>query len=337
MFFRLKTEASILASTNIEQHLEAVEQIFQKILPTDIPLLKKVQDYIFTQKGKRFRPILVLLTAHAFQKKMDKHQVRFPQNTYSIAAILEIIHTASLLHDDVVDQAEIRRKTPTVNALFGNEASILVGDYLLSLSLTLLTHLEDLEMVKIVLFALQEMSKGEITQMETDFEKTKMEDYYQIVRRKTACLMAVAVQLGGRSMQIASDLEPKLYSIGEAIGMAFQIGDDVLDYDLKNEQSGKKHGTDFRERKITLPLLHLYEQASVKRKQELRFLFQKPPEEHELKKVYEWMQEANSLPFALQKAEFFLQKAKAEMLNFGPAADFGALVSVCAFLLDRKN
>ena len=238
----------------IQKDLQKVEDLVLANLETDIPLLTEVGQYILNSGGKRVRPALLLLSAGMIGE--------ITEQTRHAANIIEYIHTATLLHDDVVDNAEIRRAKKSARSIWGNEASVLVGDYLFTVSFKYLSAFRNHAVVESLSNATTQMARGEILQLTRSNETATESDYLEIVFYKTASLMASAMEIGAVLSGCKKDRQKTLYECGTNIGIAFQLIDDALDYDLGNSKMGKSIGTDLKERKITLPLSHLLQNAS---------------------------------------------------------------------------
>ncbi|MDT8446169.1 MAG: polyprenyl synthetase family protein [bacterium] len=233
----------------IQAELQQVETLVMANLETDIPLLTEVGQYILKAGGKRVRPAMLLFAAGSLGE--------INQGCFEAANIIEYIHTATLLHDDVVDNADLRRSKQSARSIWGNEASVLVGDYLFTVSFRELAKLDRMELVHSLSRSTTLMAKGEILQLIRSNDSATEADYLEIVLHKTATLMGCAMEMGallaGGSPEQAADY----YEIGKNIGMAFQIIDDALDYRMDATDLGKDQGMDLKERKITLPLSHL--------------------------------------------------------------------------------
>ena len=224
------------------------EDKFKKSLSSNIILLDKIMHYIIKRKGKQMRPMFVFLTAKLFNK--------FNEKTYRAASMIELLHTATLVHDDVIDEANFRRGVFSINALWKNKVAVLVGDFLLSRGLLLAVKNKEYELLEIMSATVQDMSEGELLQI----EKTRKLDitesvYYEIIRKKTASLIAACCSSGANSVEESNIMIEKMRVFGETAGIAFQIKDDLFDYS-KNTLIGKSTGIDIREQKMTLPLIY---------------------------------------------------------------------------------
>ncbi len=244
----------------VEAELDIFEKKFKQAMKSKVPLLDRVTYYIVQRKGKQLRPMFVLLCAKLFGNISDK--------TYNAAALVELLHTATLVHDDVVDNSYYRRGFFSVNALWKNKIAVLVGDFLLSKGLLLSIDNNHFDLLKIMSEAVREMSEGELLQMEKARKlDIKEEVYFEIIRQKTATLIASACACGAASVINDKDTIEKVRLFGEKIGIAFQIKDDLFDYG--NHEIGKPKGIDIKERKMTLPLIYALNKASNSEKRRI--------------------------------------------------------------------
>ena len=233
----------------VKDHIREFEKYFRASMRSNVPLLDRITRYIVKRKGKQMRPLFVFLAAEIAGGVND--------STYRGACLVELLHTATLVHDDVVDDSNERRGFFSINALWKNKISVLVGDYLLSKGLLLSLDNDDFELLKIVSNATREMSEGELLQIEKARKLDIEEDiYYQIIRKKTASLIASCCACGAYSSSADKEMTEKMREFGEKVGMAFQIKDDLFDYQKANN-TGKPSGIDIRDKKMTLPLIYL--------------------------------------------------------------------------------
>lgn len=236
----------IQAPIRIEMNL--FEDKFKKSLSSNIVLLDKIMHYIIKRKGKQMRPMFVFLTAKLFNK--------FNEKTYRAASMIELLHTATLVHDDVIDEANFRRGVFSINALWKNKVAVLVGDFLLSKGLLLAVKNKEYELLEIMSATVQDMSEGELLQIEKARKLDITESvYYEIIRKKTASLIAACCSSGANSVEESNIIIEKMRVFGEKAGIAFQIKDDLFDY-TKSTLIGKSTGIDIREQKMTLPLIY---------------------------------------------------------------------------------
>lgn len=245
----------------IGKELQDFEGKFADAVKSDVPLLDRIMHYIVKRKGKQIRPMFVILSARLFADNIN-------ENTYRAAALVELLHTATLVHDDVVDDSLERRGFFSVNALWKNKIAVLVGDYLLTKGLLLSLDNEEYRALQILSVAIKEMSEGELLQMEKTRKLDIQEDiYFDIIRRKTASLLAAACSAGAWSTSRSTDAADKMRLFGEKIGVAFQIKDDLFDYGAAN--IGKPTGIDIREKKMTLPLIYTLQHSSAETKRQI--------------------------------------------------------------------
>ena len=233
----------------IYEEMELFEKKFSKSMSSHVSLLNRITHFIVNRKGKQMRPMFVFLVA----KMMNNGRVN--ERSFRGAAVIELIHTATLVHDDVVDDSNERRGFFSINALWKNKIAVLVGDYLLSKGLLLSIENEDFDLLKIISIAVREMSQGELMQIEKARDLNITEDiYYDIIRQKTATLLAACCAMGAKSVLATDEEVKKMYSFGELLGMAFQIKDDLFDY--SEGKIGKPTGIDIKDQKMTLPMIH---------------------------------------------------------------------------------
>jgi octaprenyl-diphosphate synthase len=233
----------------IYEEMELFEKKFSKSMSSHVSLLNRITHFIVNRKGKQMRPMFVFLVA----KMMGNGRVN--ERSFRGAAVIELIHTATLVHDDVVDDSNERRGFFSINALWKNKIAVLVGDYLLSKGLLLSIENEDFDLLKIISIAVREMSQGELMQIEKARDLGITEDiYYDIIRQKTATLLAACCAMGAKSVLATDEEVKKMYSFGELLGMAFQIKDDLFDY--SEGKIGKPTGIDIKDQKMTLPMIH---------------------------------------------------------------------------------
>jgi octaprenyl-diphosphate synthase len=238
----------------ISKELRDFEIKFADSVKSHVPLLDRIMHYIVKRKGKQIRPMFVFLSAKLFSNDIQ-------ESTYRAAALVELLHTATLVHDDVVDDANERRGFFSINALWKNKIAVLVGDYLLSKGLLLSLNNNDFRSLQILSEAVKEMSEGELLQIEKTRKLNIKEDiYFEIIRRKTASLLASACAAGAWSSTNNEEITEKMRLFGEKVGVAFQIKDDLFDYG--SEKIGKPTGIDIREKKLTLPLIYTLEHAT---------------------------------------------------------------------------
>ncbi len=254
----------ILAIQNLMNHdMQAVNAMIHKRLHSEVELVNSVGHYIVNSGGKRLRPMLVLLSASAFNYQGNDH--------IKLAAIIEFIHTATLLHDDVVDASELRRGEQTANSIWGNEASVLVGDFLYSRSFQLMAELNNMRVMEILSTATNIIAEGEVLQLLNCYEPNTTEtDYLRVIRSKTAKLFEAGAQLGAVITDQSASNEQAIAKYGMHLGTAFQLIDDVLDYSSKTEEIGKNIGDDLAEGKPTLPVIYALKHGTAEQQEVLR-------------------------------------------------------------------
>ena len=242
----------------IDENIDFFEKKFKKSMQSSVPLLDIITRYIIKRKGKQIRPMFVFLSAKICGEIND--------TTYRAASLIELLHTATLVHDDVVDDSNERRGFFSINALWKNKIAVLVGDFLLAKGLLLAVENNDFQFLKIVSNAVKEMSEGELLQIEKARHlDIKEEIYYEIIRKKTASLIASCCACGAASTNNNEDVIKKMHQFGEYIGIAFQIKDDLFDYE-KSRETGKPNGIDIKEQKMTLPLIYMLNNANYQEK-----------------------------------------------------------------------
>ena len=315
----------------IQVEMELFEKKFYESMTSKVALLNRITYYIVNRKGKQMRPMFVFLTA----KMLSDGSVN--ERTYRGASVIELIHTATLVHDDVVDDSNRRRGFFSINALWKNKIAVLVGDYLLSKGLLLSIDNGDFDLLRIISVAVREMSEGELLQIEKARRLDIVEDvYYEIIRKKTATLIAACCALGAKSV-IDDDLQVEnMRKFGELIGMAFQIKDDLFDY--TDDAIGKPTGIDIKEQKMTLPLIHaLNNCTSSEKKWCINSIKNYNKDKKRVKEVIQFVKDKNGLHFAEQKMVQFQQEAFQILENF-PISDYkAALILMVNYVIERKK
>ena len=300
-------------------------------MTSKVALLNRITYFIVNRKGKQMRPMFVFLTA----KMLSDGNVN--ERTYRGASVIELIHTATLVHDDVVDDSNRRRGFFSVNALWKNKIAVLVGDYLLSKGLLLSIDYGDFDLLKIISVAVREMSEGELLQIEKARRLDITEDiYYEIIRKKTATLIAACCALGAKSVNDDEVKVENMRLFGELIGMAFQIKDDLFDY--TDEAIGKPTGIDIKEQKMTLPLIHVLNNCTDKEKSWLiNSVKNHNKDKKRVKAVINFVKNHNGLTYAEAKMSEFQQQALLLLDNF-PASEYkDALILMVNYVIERKK
>ena len=316
----------------IKAEMELFEKKFHKSMATKVALLNRITYYIVNRKGKQMRPMFVFLVA-----KMV-HDGTVNERTYRGASVIELIHTATLVHDDVVDDSNKRRGFFSLNALWKNKIAVLVGDYLLSKGLLLSIDNGDFDLLRIISVAVREMSEGELLQIEKARRLDITEEvYYEIIRQKTATLIAACCALGAASVQPEETLLiEKMRKFGEVIGMAFQIKDDLFDY--TDGPIGKPTGIDIKEQKMTLPLIYALNTATKeKRKWLINSVKNHNEDKRRVKEVIDYVKEAGGLTYATDKMIAYQQEALQLVADFPSSPYKEALITMVNYVIERKK
>jgi octaprenyl-diphosphate synthase len=288
----------------VETEMAEFERYFSKTMRSDIPLLNIILNYILRRKGKQMRPLLVFLTARLNGKIVE--------STYIAATCIELLHTASLVHDDVVDDAHERRGSLSINALWNSKIAVLLGDYLLSSGMHICVEKSRYDMLEIISEAVKSMAEGELLQLQKARKlNIKEEDYYKIIISKTAALLSACTACGARSVSEDPETIQLMKDLGENIGIAFQIRDDILDYEGTGI-TGKTVGNDIKEKKITLPLIYALEQsANSKKRHIINIVRNKKKTKAEINEVIGFVMDYGGLEYAELKMNQYRDKALA--------------------------
>jgi octaprenyl-diphosphate synthase len=321
----------------IQAELELFEQQFRQSMKTKVPLLDTIMTYIVKRKGKQIRPIFVLYSASVFGKINEK--------TFRGASMVELLHTATLVHDDVVDESYKRRGFFSINALWKNKIAVLVGDFLLSRGLLLAVKNKDFDLLEIISTAVQDMSEGELLQLErARFMNATEEVYFEIIRKKTASLIASCCQIGAASTTSNPDFIEKMRLFGENIGLAFQIRDDLFDFG--ENKSGKPAGLDIKEKKLTLPIIYALKNAPTDQAKKIRKIIKSSiPDAQKMQLVVNFIRTFGGIEYATNKMNELRQTAfdiledirsnTAKLNNNNNELD--QLVHLVNFVIDRNS
>ena len=314
----------------VEKDMDAFEAYFNKNMRSEIPLLKIVLNYILRRKGKQMRPLLVFLSAALNGEICEA--------TYVAATLIELLHTASLVHDDVVDDAQERRGALSVNALWNSKIAVLVGDYMLARGLQVCIDKNRYDMLEIVSDAVKSMSEGELLQIQKARKlNIKEEDYYKIIGMKTAAIIAACTACGARSVTNDTDIITTMKDLGENIGIAFQIRDDILDYE-GNGLTGKAPGNDIKERKITLPLIYALEQsANSKKRHILSIVRDKKKSKAEIAEVIDFVSENGGIQYAEMRMNQYRNKALAILDSYSDSEVKDSMKEFAFFTTSRNK
>lgn len=315
----------------IGHEMELFEKKFSLFMSSRVALLNKITHFIVNRKGKQMRPMFVFLVA----KMVSEGEVN--DRTYRGASVIELIHTATLVHDDVVDDSNQRRGFFSINALWKNKIAVLVGDYLLSKGLLLSIDNEDFDLLKIISVAVREMSEGELLQIEKARRLDITENiYYDIIRQKTATLIAACCSLGAAAVKPKSKDVEDMRRFGELIGMAFQIKDDLFDYG--QQKIGKPTGIDIKEQKMTLPLIYALNTASLKEKKwVINSVKNHNKNTKRVKEVITFVKDSGGLEYAEQKMHAYKNEAL-QYLDQYPDSEYKAsLLLMVDYVINREK
>lgn len=313
----------------INADMDAVNAVIRRQLYSDVPLVNQIAEYIISAGGKRIRPVLVLLVANAFGYHGTHH--------HDLAAVVEFIHTATLLHDDVVDESSLRRGRETANALFGNAASVLVGDFVYSRAFQMMVAVGNMRVMQILADATNVIAEGEVLQLLNMHDPDVTEErYLQVIRSKTAKLFEAAAQLGALIAGASDASIEAAAEYGRSLGTAFQLIDDVLDYSGNAADIGKNVGDDLREGKPTLPLIYLMQHGTTKQRELVRACIENGDEQH-FDEILAAITGSGALDYTKREAEKAAQRA-ANSISAMPNSHFkDSLIQLCAFAVDRNH
>jgi len=312
-----------------EPDLRQVEEHLGKCLHSEVPFIPQVVNHLITSGGKRFRPLMLLASADLCGYRGERR--------YPLSAVIEYIHTATLLHDDVVDGAATRRGKPSANHVWGNAAVVLVGDFLYSRSFTLMTRDGDLAIIKLISETTNTMAEGEVFQLLKcgDVGITE-EDYFTLIEKKTAVLIAAACAVGALTAGAAPDRVEALRAFGHAMGLAFQLTDDTLDYVAAEKEFGKAVGMDIKEGKITLPLIRTLARCSAGEKETIRGIVErKQATEEDIRTVFGLIGRYDGIPYALDRARRIIAEGKARLAPFEDGEAKASLLAMADFIAER--
>ena len=313
----------------IGDDLKSVERQFKKDLESDVPLIRKVGEYVLSSGGKRIRPALLLLAARLMNYKGERH--------VPLASVVEFIHTATLLHDDVVDSANMRRGLASANTLWGNEASVLVGDFLFSKSFSLMVANGDLNILRVLADATTQIAEGEVLQLicTSDVDITE-ERFIKVVVCKTAVLLAAACQAGAILGNASPEQEAALAAFGMDLGIAFQLMDDTLDYVADEKEFGKNIGHDLEEGKITLPLIEALRLCSEDEREIIsEIVIKEELDRDDFDQVFEIVTRFGGIEYTINKARNYITSAKLHLEIFDDSPIRAALYKLADYVVTR--
>ena len=313
----------------IQEEMVEFEKRFYEAMKTRVPLINRVMNYIVRNKGKQMRPMFVFLTAGTCAKINDK--------THRGASLVELLHTATLIHDDVVDDAFERRGLLSINALWKNKIAVLVGDYLLSRGLLLSLTNEDFRLLQISSEAVRRMSEGELLQIEKSRSMDIGEEtYYEIIGMKTASLIASCCSIGAASVGASDETIEKMRVFGEKIGMAFQIKDDLFDYG--DDKIGKPKGTDIKERKLTLPLIHALSNVEPKEQRRIKRVIEKRGNKQKgIREIVEFVKTHGGIDYARKQMFTYQEEAFNILDELGAGTYEHSLKNLVRYTTERRK
>jgi len=309
--------------------IDAVATDLRKIIAADFPLIQEVNGHLLQMKGKMLRPTLLLLANQAAAAEDPRCN--------RLAAVIELIHLATLVHDDSVDHSALRRGMPTINSLFSHQVSVIMGDYLYSRAIIELVRLEDVDPLRVLARVTNEMTIGEMRQLGAyDALSFREEDYELLIRSKTASLFSAACECG--ALRAASETRAALRSYGDALGMAFQIADDLLDYTEPVAVTGKPTGHDLKEHKVTLPLIAALPCFSDGERREAQALFATAePSDEQVARLSDLVARSGGLDFARARAQEYALKAEAALATLEPSEARDALQGAIIYAVERRR
>ena len=315
----------------IGEDLKLVELQFRKDLQSDVPLIRKVGEYVLSSGGKRVRPALLLLAARLSGYAADK--------AVPLASVVEFIHTATLLHDDVVDSATLRRGLASANTLWGNEASVLVGDFLFSKSFSLMVGVGSLDILRVLSGATTVIAEGEVMQLLCTGELGLTEEQYtNVIRSKTAILMSAACEAGAILGGVSQNQQQALADFGMDLGIAFQLMDDILDYVATEEEFGKSIGHDLEEGKITLPLIHTLLNCSTSERAVIASVVELDEMSlDDFRAVSNLVKQYGGIDYTVEKARFYINRCKSHLDLFAHSPVREALLSLSEYVVTRSK
>lgn len=324
----MKIVEKIKKPIDVEMNLFEVK--FKEAMATKVPLLSRITHYIVRRKGKQMRPMFIFLVA-----KMTSGG-HITEKTYRGASVIELIHTATLVHDDVVDDSNQRRGFFSLNALWKNKIAVLVGDFLLSKGLLLSIDYDDFDILKLISTAVREMSEGELLQIEKARRLDITEDvYFEIIRQKTATLIAACCGIGAASVDRNEDEVNKMIHFGELIGIAFQIKDDLFDY--TNNKIGKPTGIDIKEKKMTLPLIYALQKCSPKEKKWLISSMKKNhKKKNDIEEIISFVKQKGGMEYAFSKMKNYQEKAMTILQTYPSSPYKESLETLVNYVIERK-
>lgn len=314
----------------VAEEMKAFQKSFKSAIRSDVALLNIISAYILRNKGKQMRPLFVFLSA--------KLVGNITESTYTAASLIELMHTATLIHDDVVDESYERRGIFSMNAIWKSKIAVLIGDYFLARGLLLASSRKDHDLLDIVSDTVKEMSEGELLQLQKSRKlNIDIASYYEVIRKKTATLIASCTASGAKSAGASQEVVDRLYAMGIDIGMAFQIKDDLFDYQPRGI-IGKPTGNDLKEKKFTLPLIYALDQAGISEKRAVMKLIRNGTmDSNKISKIIDFVNEHKGLIYAEAKMNEYKERAEVVLFDFPPSEARQALLDLISFTVERNR
>tara|TARA_B100000949_G_scaffold129840_1_gene114441 strand:- start:98 stop:1078 length:981 start_codon:yes stop_codon:yes gene_type:complete len=326
----VNAELQNIVTSPIRENLIRFEAVYRESLHSDVKLINTIIRYISRKKGKQLRPRLCLLSAGLCGEPTE--------NTYRAAALIEMIHVATLIHDDVVDDANLRRGWPSINRVWKNKLSILVGDFMFSKALTNMIHLKDFDALDILSSTAERLSQGEIQQIEKAIKKNMTEKiYYQMVSDKTASLFSAACKLGVMTVTEDNDKREALAKFGEKFGLVFQIKDDLLDITGNVEGLGKPAGFDLKKNILTLPLIYLFENLPASEVKVVKRQLNNHVKKSEIREIRKLIEKHGGIQFAENQIDRLAKEAQDELNIFSDSVYKDSLLAALKFNSHRNS
>ena len=328
--FKRKQRKTLKEITDpVSSHLSDFRTFYKDALRTDVFVLDKIVQYLLKQKGKEIRPTLVFMSARLFGDVTNR--------SYVAATMIELLHTATLIHDDVVDEANIRRGFLSINKVWKNKASVLLGDFLLSKGLLIALDHDEFKLLKVLSRAVKSMSEGELRQFKAARLFNMTEDYYfKVISEKTASLIAACCECGAISTSDDPEMHQKMYDIGMCVGIAFQIRDDLFDYGV--DDVGKPRRNDIQERKVTLPLIKALDNVGLLEKTRIRYLMRKRNKKNnEIEEIVDFVHENGGIEYARSVMNEYAEKAMESLSTLPETEDRRAFKDLIQFIIKRKK
>ena len=313
-----------------QEERETFQEYFKESLTSNLRIVDEVAKYLVRHKGKQLRPMLVIVAARTIAEPT--------RASYLAAVVVELLHTATLVHDDVVDEAELRRGFPTINKIWKNKISILMGDYLLAKSLIIATDTGSLELMNIIANVAKQMSKGELMQIQKARKlNITEEEYFQLIGDKTASLISACCEIGSMTAGATQEQRETLKNFGHFLGIAFQIKDDLLDYQSKVDILGKPVGHDLKEKKITLPLLYAFRNSQERDRRQIIRMLKNGVKRKQITEIINFINEHNGMTQAEEKAHHYKNLAIKELEKLSDSPARQTLTSLAEFVVNRNK